>query len=227
MPLMSDPTISNQDVFSSSHVPQFGLLDVVEAFTAMRHEWRTQSRENRELAESMQASTKLLERIASTIDQKLSSTSGDGLPKMISLVIELDTSLQRAVNAMVEYKNLTSQHGLVESLNTRFQQSGFFNRWLGQKFFREVIETVETATNQPDPMMEGIQLVLNRLHRMMAEEDLTRVDPTGEAFDAETMKAIATVSSGQVPAGYVAGTITPGYFYRRQLIRFAEVRVAR
>ena len=43
--------------------PQFGLLDVVEAFTAMRHEWRTQSKQNRDLAQSMQASTELLTRL--------------------------------------------------------------------------------------------------------------------------------------------------------------------
>ena len=38
-------------------IPEFGLVDVIEAFTAMRHEWRGQTREGRELAAAVAAST--------------------------------------------------------------------------------------------------------------------------------------------------------------------------
>ena len=42
-------------VATEPEAPQFGLLEVIEAFTAMRHEFRTQSREQRPLADSITA----------------------------------------------------------------------------------------------------------------------------------------------------------------------------
>ena len=43
--------------------PQFGVIDIVEAFTAMRHEWRGQTKESRQLAEQIQAAVATLQDI--------------------------------------------------------------------------------------------------------------------------------------------------------------------
>lgn len=234
MSLMSEPSTSASDMTSdpspgpASDEPQFGLLDVVEAFTAMRHEWRTQSRENRGLADSILASTELLKQIESTLDQKLTATTHDGLQNMISLVIELDTSLQRAVDALDEQKTAAEQRDeLVQSLNLNFEKSGWLNRRFGKKFLAAAIELVNNSVATTDPLHEGMRLVLHRLHRTMDEQGLARIDPLGKPFDGETMQAISSVSSDQTAAGHVADVIAPAYVYRGKLIRFAEVRVAK
>ena len=53
---MSDLTQqADPSAASDEDVPAFGLVDVIEAFTAMRHEYRGQTREGRELAESVRS----------------------------------------------------------------------------------------------------------------------------------------------------------------------------
>jgi molecular chaperone GrpE len=240
---MSEPAISNheedssscgqrdvQDQLAGQSQPQFGLLEVIEAFTAMRHEWRTQTKENRQLTDSVQATAELLRQMESTLDQKLGATTNDqGLQKLIGLVIDLDISLQRAVTATANNTINTQEQptALANSIRQSYQKTGFFSRWFSRKFFQNVIETIENATQPtPDPANEGIRLVLVRLRRMMAEQGLRRVETLGEIFDAETMNAISTLSSDQYDEGCVAEEISPAYFFHGRLIRFAEVRVA-
>lgn len=209
--------------------PQFGLLDVVEAFTAMRHEWRTQSKQNRDLAQSMQASTELLTRIESTLDQKLSATTGDGdLQNFISLVIDLDISLTRAVEATSDSVGKTEQTELLARVRGSYEQSGFFSRLLSRKIYQRIIDAIQNESRcEPNSTVEGVRLVLNRLRRMMSEQNLTRVETVGQTFDGETMKAISAIESSQHDPGVVVSEITPAYFYNGQLVRVAEVRVAK
>jgi len=209
--------------------PQFGLLDVVEAFTAMRHEWRTQSKQNRDLAQSMQASTELLTRIESTLDQKLSATTGDGdLQRLISLVIDLDISLTRAVEATSDSAGTTEQTELLANVRGSYEQSGFFSRLFSRKIYQRIIAAIQNESHcEPNSTVEGVRLVLNRLRRMMSEQNLTRVETVGQTFDGETMKAISAMESNQDDSGVVVEEITPAYFYNGQLVRVAEVRVAK
>ena len=209
--------------------PQFGLLDVVEAFTAMRHEWRTQSKQNRDLAQSMQASTELLTRIESTLDQKLLATTGDGdLRKFISLVIDLDISLTRAVEATSESVVETNKTELLANIRRKYEQSGFFGRLFSRKLYQQIVDEIQSESHiQPNATIEGVRLVLNRLRRMMSEQNLTRVETVGTPFDGETMKAISAVESSQADSGVVVQEIAPAYFHNGQLVRVAEVRVAK
>lgn len=234
---MIEPTLPGDDTaLSLTHsqaavanaTPQFGLLDVIEAFTAMRHEWRTQAKESREFTDSMRNSVDLLLRIESTIDQKLATVTDDGsLKRMISTVIELDISLQRAVDATSDNPALEARGEMIEQIRRSYKQSGLFNRWVGRAFYNTLIETIESGqNNKPDATAEGIRLVLVRLRRMMEEQNLARVEMIGQPFDAETMTAISTVLSAKFAAGVVAEEITPAYFYQKKLVRFAEVRVA-
>ena len=100
-------------------------------------------------------------------------------------------------------------------------------RWFGKRFFNNVIQTIQaTSQPKPDSTAEGIQILLVRLRRMMADKGVQRTETTGQPFDAETMKAISTVASETVPVGSVAEEISPAYFYQGRLIRYAEVKVA-
>ena len=217
-------------VATEPEAPQFGLLEVIEAFTAMRHEFRTQSREHRPLADSITAAADSLHRIESTLDQKLDAATGEtDSQSLLEIIIDLDISLQRAADAtanrIVESGN--QQTELVDSVRRLFDQSGLMGRWFGKRFFNNVIQTIQ-ANNQPktDSTAEGIQMLLVRLRRMMADKGVQRTETTGQPFDAETMKAISTVASETAAAGSVAEEISPAYFYQGRLIRFAEVKVA-
>jgi len=221
--------VCKPDTGTVSEEPQFGLLDMVEAFTAMRHEWRTQSKQNRDLAQSIQAITKLLTRVESTIDQKFLASSNDGgLQKLISLVIDLDISLTRAVEATSQHASKTQQAELLASVRRSHEQAGFFSRLVNRRFYHQIILAIQNQSpGDPDPSIEGVRLVLHRLRRMMSDQDLTRVETVGKEFDGETMKAISAIESNQQESGNVVQEITPAYFYKGRLVRVAEVRVAK
>lgn len=225
----SDSSESNPDTKAVETEPQFGLLDVVEAFTAMRHQWRTQSKENRSLAQSIQGATERLTRIESTIDQKLSATTGDGeLRKFIALVIDLDISLTRAVEATSETVVKAEDSELLAAIVRSYEQSGFFSRLFGRKVYQKIVDEIQTKSRRkPDATIEGVRLLLNRLRRAMSEQNLTRVETVGKTFDGETMKAISSIESDEAVAGVVVEEITPAYFYNGRLMRVAEVRVAK
>ena len=217
-------------VATEPEAPQFGLLEVIEAFTAMRHEFRTQSREQRPLTDSITAAADSLHRIETTLDQKLDAVAGEtDSQSLLEIIIDLDISLQRAVDATANriVESGSQQTQLVDSVRRLFDQSGWMGRWFGKRFFDNVVQTIQ-ATNQPKPdsTAEGIQMLLVRLRRMMADKGVQRTETTGQPFDAETMKAISTVVSETAPAGSVAEEISPAYFYQGRLIRFAEVKVA-
>ncbi len=211
--------------------PQFGLLEVIEAFTAMRHEFRTQTRENRPLVESVTAASESLRAIESTLDQKLDALAADsGSQSLLEIIIDLDIGLQRAVDAtsdrMTESENQHTE--LRNSIRCLFHQSGFMQRWLAKRFFQDVIDAINSSYQpKPDPTAEGIRMLLGRLRRMMAEKGVERVDTTGKPFDARIMQAISSVASETVPAGNVAEEISPAYNYQGRLVRFAEVKVAK
>ena len=211
--------------------PQFGLLEVIEAFTAMRHEFRTQSREHRPLANSITVAADSLRRIESTLDQKLDAAAGGtDSQSLLEIIIDLDISLQRAVSATANriIESESQQTELANSVRRLFDQSGLMGRWFANRFFNNVIQTIQASNKpKPDSTDDGIRMLLVRLRRMMAEKGVQRIETMGQPFDAETMEAISTVASDNVSAGSVAEEISPAYYYQGRLVRFAEVKVAK
>ena len=226
---INDEPQPKTEAYGADAEPQFGLLNVVEAFTAMRHEWRTQAKQNRELAQSMQASMDLLARIESTLDQKLSAATSDGdLRKFISLVIDLDLSLTRAVEATSESVIETEKAERVLNVRRLYEQSGFFSRMFSRKIYQQIVDAIQNESRgEPNSTIEGVRLVHNRLRRMMSEQNLIRVETIGSAFDGETMKAISAIESDNAESGVVVQEIAPAYLYNGQIVRVAEVRVAK
>jgi len=222
----ADPSSTKEASSESTFQP--GLLEIVEAFTGMRHEWRTQSKQGRELGQSIKESTELMASIEATLDQKLSAVSSESDSKnLISLIIDMDIGLTRAVEAIDGIRE-TRKFETASMIQSSFQQSGIMARWFARKFYRQLIDGVESQLDaRPDSTLEGLKLLLNRLRRMMSENDLTRVETIGTAFDGVTMKAISTVDSEQFNAGIVAEEINPAYIYRGDIVRLAEVRVAK
>src|SRR5438128_2008654 len=84
-------------------VPRFGAVDIVEAFTAMRHEWRGQTKECRALAEQIQAAAAMLESLASKPAAAAAETRTDDSPEakaLAMILVETDHQFSRAAAAI-------------------------------------------------------------------------------------------------------------------------------
>jgi molecular chaperone GrpE len=218
-------------------VPQFGAVDIVEAFTALRHEYRGQTKESRALAEQIQAAVTNIQTLESTLLACVTEARGSGksseetseIKPLVLLIIDTDHQLSRAVSAIAHWE--ANQQQRAES-NRKAVEHYFagMNR-LARWFARPLLTFIAEQHSSPEapaenPAVEGLNLVLARLRRVMHEQGIERLDTLGRQFDAETMHAIGTVATSDFASGYVADQLSPAYRWQGRLLRFADVRVA-
>lgn len=238
---MSESTFSQEptreaspagDDFSGEEIPQFGALDIVNAFTAMRHEWRGQTKESRALAEQIQQAVATLESLE---EQRHAAFSNErppavGEPKqLVMLIVETDHQLSRAVTAIAQWEanRQRRETAAAEAIEGQIAAMSTLARWFSRPLLALLAgqySAREPTTEQP--ALEGLNMVLARLRRMMHEQGIQRLDVLGQPFDAETMHAIGTVRTPDYPPGSVAEQLSPAYRWQGQLLRFADVRVA-
>lgn len=231
----SDATASQDSSASpQAEEPQFGAIDIVEAFTAMRHEWRGQTKETRALAEQIQAAVATLEsfsvRSAHTPAEETDEVSDDlALRPLIQSLADADHQLTRAIQATTQWEEHRQNRESADATAAKqfFTQMSALGRWFARPLWSFLTQQ-RAARDQlsAQPVIEGLLLVLGRLRRSMSEHQLERRDTVGQPFDAETMHAIGAITGSTFPAGHVAEQLAPCYLWREQLLRFAEVRVA-
>jgi molecular chaperone GrpE (heat shock protein) len=208
--------------------PEFGLVDIVEAFTAMRHEWRGQTKESRMVAESVQAAATNIQELKAKLLALTASSSTDVSRKLAELIADTDNQLTRAVAAAQQSELNRRRREASESkaIQHYFLGMNAIARWFARPLLTFVTEQRHANEQTTDnPAVEGLNLLLARLRRMMQEHQIQRIDALGKAFDAETMNAIGTVESQDYSSGYVAEQLSPSYRWRGSLLRFADVRV--
>ena len=223
---MAEPTARTDD---DDAEPQFGMVDVVEAFTAMRHEWRGQTKESRVMTDAVREAVTAIRELESTLSAAGPSGADDGTAEALAgTVAEIDHQLTRAVAAVGQWARRRADRKAADmrSLEERFGHMNAVARW----FARPLLESVRELSAPPEgqaALAEGLDLVVARLRREMRQQGIERLDTPGEPFDATTMNAIGTVETADFPPGTVAEQLAPGYRWRGRLLRYADVRVAK
>lgn len=216
---------------SRDEVPQFGAVDIVEAFTAMRHEWRGQAREGRELAEQLETAVASIRSLESKLLACVANNRTDDSAKpLVDVIVETDHQLSRAAAAIEQWEmnRRLREAADANAVDHRFAGMSRLARWLA----RPLLETIMMQRGERGPVgehpaIEGLNLVLARLRRAMQEQSIQRIDVAGQPFDADTMHAIGAVASTDCPAGHVAEQLSPAYSWQGRLLRFADVRIAK
>lgn len=219
-------------------VPQFGVIDIVEAFTAMRHEWRGQTKESRQLAEQIQAAVatlgeleaKLLDRLPENSLPDSGPSAAEDAKRLAQLIAEIDHQFTRAVRAIeqAEINRRRREEEQAGALDQYFSSRNFLVRWFARPLMDFLTEQRQRDDHAVEsPAVEGLNFVLARLRRSMKELYIERVETQGQPFDANIMNAIGTIESSEHPSGHVAEQFSPGYRWQGQLLRFADVRVAK
>lgn len=249
---MSDSFSSEPHRFDSvrhdphEDVPQFGLVDVIEAFTAMRHEWRGQTRESRELVEALQRTASqiadLENKLLVSVSNATNATRDDGSDqvamRLAETIAEIDSHVTRAVAAVTSASEASEgprvPAGDVDQLKQSLQHKvaglGGITRWFFKAFVDDVMDTVSDWAGQPagsDPSVQGLRMLVQRVRRLMAEQLIVRIETTGQRFDAQTMTAVDAIATDTGSSGHVIEQFSPAYRWRGKVIKFAEVRVAK
>ncbi|MFT5526813.1 MAG: molecular chaperone GrpE [Pirellulaceae bacterium] len=230
--------------------PEFGLVDIVEAFTAMRHEFRGQTKESRNLVATIEAVAERLQQIdAGSTAQAADATDSQGKKsqnnefqnnefqnnefqgqQFAESLAELDSQITRAVDvaAKFETKRQEKQSEVLQNTRESLEQMSSLAKWFAGQSLKRALASLDEAANamSGQSVVQGLQLVVAQVRRVMQKQQIKRVETGGQPFDAETMNAIGSTRSSIHSAGHVAEQISPAYIWQGKVLRFAEVRIA-
>ncbi len=85
---------------------------------------------------------------------------------------------------------------------------------------------LDKAADKEDPFVKGVQLVYDKLVKMLADHGATPIDSLGEPLDTNFHEAIATLPSPEVPEGHVMTEVKRGWLLNGKVLRAAQVVVS-
>lgn len=77
-----------------------------------------------------------------------------------------------------------------------------------------------------DPWIEGMTLILRKLHNVFEQEGIQEIAVEGQKFDPNLHEAVTHEPNDSVPEGYILGEIEKGYCLNDRVLRPAKVRVS-
>ena len=219
-------------------LPAVGLIPLIEAFTALRHETKLQTKSSRGLEDSVQSALHGLEtaiRQFQTVQSREEEAASRAAKPFAEALAGLDEALVRGAEAVAASHRQATQavpQQLQNSLDERFQQLSWWQRWLARGWHRHVQNACEEEISAAIAAalrraMEGYELIQARLQRVMHEQGVTRIECLGKPVDPARMTVVELVDDSAAEPEAVLEEVRPGYTYRGKVIRFAEVRAAR
>ena len=160
--------------------------------------------------------------------------SAEELVEPIEVVLDpLDKALARAEHAEREiaYKEADLQNARKRFAQERADLVRFGAQHLARRITSVLVDVDRALSNLPDeaegPVLEGLQMLRERLASELASSNVTRINAKGQPFDPTTMEAITTVpASDQHPTGQVVDELEPGFMLHDRVLSPARVVVA-
>ena len=224
---------------------QVGLVQLVEAFTALRQDVKLQTKTARQVSEQAASATEALrqaterfdalsQRMASrqaeaTETQRLARPLAKALAEMDEAVARVGLELARARQRVIEHAGTHLADRLGETLD---QHQPRWLRWLTGPAQRRPLRQAcaEQAERTLGPLLQsleqGYELMQQRLESTLQQQGIRRVPCVGRQADPQTMCVIGTIASTEHAHGQVIEEVRPGYFWGEQVLRTAEVRAA-
>jgi molecular chaperone GrpE len=221
----------------SDAVREFGMIDLIEEFTALRHEVKLQTKSGRGLSEqtetALAAFKQAIEEIRSVIpkDAQAAWTAGKALAEGLA---DLDEALHRGEREIERAREQIADlapAALEAALSELHRSQSWIKRRLLRKYHSEVIAIVQRdSVNRREffeSFLEGYGLIQKRLRRVMAAEGIERIKSEGLPVDPELMTVLEVIDAPEKPAGTVVKELRRGYTWRGRVIRYAEVQAVR
>jgi molecular chaperone GrpE len=216
---------------------EFGIIDLVEEFTALRHEVKLQTKSGRGLSEqtetTLQALKRAIDEIRSVVpkDAEAVWTSGRALAEGLA---DLDEALQRGEREIERAREQIAERSpaaLGAQLNAFYHNHSWIRRRLLRSYHNEIIAIIERdSVNRHElfeSFLEGYGLIQKRLRRVMAAEQVQRTPCEGLPVDPERMTVLEVIDVPEAAGGTVVKELRSGYTWRGRVIRYAEVQAVR
>jgi molecular chaperone GrpE len=216
---------------------EFGIIDLVEEFTALRHELKLQTKSGRGLIEQTENTVAALRQAIDhfrSVEPKEAQAVWSAGKALAEALADLDEALVRGEREIDRARRQIADesiHNLETSVNNLFRGRSWIRRRFLRSYHKEIIESVrrdgQSRHELFDSFLEGYRLIQKRLRRALLSEQVTHVPCEGEPVDPELMTVIEVVDEPRDRPGTVARELRRGYTWRGRVIRFAEVQAVR
>jgi molecular chaperone GrpE len=216
---------------------EFGIIDLVQEFTALRHELKLQTKSGRGLIDQTDHAVAALRQAIDqlrAVDAKEAQAVWSTGKALAEALADLDEAIARGQREVERARNQIadeSVRALEASLDNLFRQRSWIRRRAVRSYHEQVKEMVRRDGLERhelfESFLEGYGLIQKRLRRAMASEQVTQIACEGRPVDPEVMTVLEVVEEPRDRPGTVVKELRRGYTWRGRVIRFAEVQVVR
>jgi molecular chaperone GrpE len=178
------------------------LFSVFVELAATRNEVRTQSRLIKDALDQFRAVFETLQLRHAAVEQELKDARARARE-------ESRKALRTLLLDVIDVRDRLTA-GLA---STPVQATGWFGRW--------------SRRAPPDSWREGLSMILRRLDEVLAARRVTLIDLVGRTFSPLLARVVATIDDPTVADGIVVSESRAGFMWEDELLRPAEVIVAR
>jgi molecular chaperone GrpE len=215
----------------------FGLIDLVEEFTALRHELKLQTKSGRGLIDQTEGTVAALRQAIdqfSSVEPKEGQAAWSAAKGLAEALADLDEALMRGQREVDRARRLIADESiqnLEASITELFRKQSWICRRMFRPFYKDVIASLnhekESREEVFEGFLEGYRLIHKRLRRALASEQVEHIPCEGKPVDPELMTVIELVDEPHDQPGTVANELRRGYTWKGRVIRFAEVQAVR
>lgn len=244
----SEPTSDVATVLLSGQGP--GMLQMIESFTALRHELKLQTKGLRGLQEEVQtrhgsldAAVQEFQTNCRDVRQAAQEASQNAAKPLILSLLDLDESISQAVKTMttVPQRPASTPPPTAQvqgELDREFQRlpkwkrmwlSEFWDRIQGHllHWHRQEPVSAPNDTTVEDSLAAGMRILQSRIQRALTEANVERILSVGQRVNPHEMRVVEVVQDSATSPETVIEEIRAGYRWNGQLIRVAEVRATK
>lgn len=107
--------------------------------------------------------------------------------------------------------------------------------YAAESFIKKILPVVDdferslehiNDSNDYEKLKEGVQLIYNKLVKVLDEQGVKKIEAVGKPFDVHYHEALMQKADNSVPAHTVLEELEKGYMYKDKVIRHAKVVVS-
>lgn len=160
------------------------------------------------------------------------TTSQKKISKIEKLAHELEDEKKRSEEYLTRLKYMQADF---ENYRKRVdRQIEEIKKYSNERLILELLEVVDElemalmvarSSNTAEVLVQGVEMTLKKIQKILSLEGVTPIDSLGKAFDPSKHNAVSSVEREDVEEGLIMEEIRKGYIMRDKVIRPSIVKV--
>jgi molecular chaperone GrpE len=220
-----------------AEVREVGIFQLIEEFTALRHDLKLQTRSTRglqEQAESLMGAIQQAIEQFRAVEPKEAQAAWSAGKTLAEALADLDEALDRGRGEIEKVTRLLGEEP-VQAVQSAFDELYARQSWFRRRLLKSYHERVREIMHRQgqvrrelvEALREGYGLIQARLRRALKAQGIQPIDCLDRPVDPEWMTVVEVVEDPDRPPGVVVEEIRRGYTWQGRLLRYAEVRASR